>query len=445
MVNLSEVFKELGYALDIQHCNIVKLMVFDGLIKNDLNKEVSESRIISNEQAKKILTDLNFNGLGEAINFLVDTTQGAWLRATHKVETSNAQNQSVNLDRWKQTESDKYKKYREEIINILSSLNMINNTPTWPSDVIYNHVVMHGGLEIPHIKERLEALKPFEGKFYYLTSPRGAFNDEPATAEIIANWLGKPAKTDAIRKVLMEHKDKSNWTNNLEVVKKAILDEADVLKWPSGKGLYYQDLAIYQENGKDKSGNMVRDLKDWPVAADIVLHRFQQIQSANPGKFDKIILIPVPTLGKVGVGPDGKPDRKIANTDDNLELWYKAYGSKLISGDKSNPVKVLFISSEAQREQQHQIALKYLSAADFEVKTICKKAGEIKIDAVLDSFTRLLYAKREGWIKKSSASGTAEKMLPQQSLTASATTALTATAAQPTEKPAPTLKLSANK
>jgi len=422
MSNLIEVFRELGYASETQHLAIVKLMTFDNVFSEPTSKESSESRLISDDAAKKILASLNFNSLEAAMNFFIESTDKVWLRSTHQKEGTNVQNQASNTVRWTEEEPEKYKKYKEELIKLLTSLNMVNQSPTWPKNVNYNHVIVHGALEIPQMKERLEALEPFEGILYYLTSPRGCFNDEPSVAEIIADWLGKPEKVNLIRKVLLEHKDSSNWLNNLTAVKKAILEVTDTSNWPTGKGFYYLDPSIYQENGKDKEGKLVKDLKDWPVAADIVAHRLKKMQVSHPGQFDKVKLVALPTLGKMGKGSDGKPDRKIANTDDNVELWFKDYGQKLLL-DKQNQkstqdqkIKILFISSEAQREFQHQIACKYLSPAHFEVLTICKKAPEIKVNFVLDSLTRLFYVKREAWLKKKAGSGIAQPILTQSTI-----------------------------
>jgi len=170
------------------------------------------------------------------------------------------------------------------------------------------------------------------------------------------------------------------------------------------------------------------------------------MQKTNPGKFDKIKLITLPTLGQMSVGTDGLPKRKLANTDDNMALWMKEYGDKLIAENSGKKINIMCIANEAQREFKDQIAKKYLPAQHFNVTTISKSVGDVAIDFTLDSLTRLLFVKREAWLKKKATAGAPAPVLVQHNLGAAGVTAAAAGGAVAAVIPAPAnLVASANK
>lgn len=384
---LREVFSSLNFNEASQHVAFVKLLAY----RNCFEIEGQENRLISEEEAVPFL-EKEFDTLEDGVKWLKDVTQKKWLRATFQKEgIGKAIDPTFNLERWSILEQSVSSAEEEEFLNIFKVLNVIDAVE-WPKLTI-EHVVIHGGLE-NIAKERISFLDSFSGNLYYMTNPRGLFNNEASLADILAEkWFEKSELKEAIQTVLNKNMDtrssNKHWLKDLSGLKKDILSAIGEEQWPLDKGWYYKNPLPFNQAAEAESRE---SLAGWPTAMDLVEYLFEQEKLKKPGAFEYVNLIPIYSVRS----------GRVANTEDNIEDFYNSFA-------KDFPVNtpIVFVSNNSLGLHyilfQDIIAkevLKRLDAKPLQIITVGPAANKVNLSAVTDVFAKIFYTLGNALLKQ---------------------------------------------
>lgn len=357
MPNLAAIFSLINYKEPIEQISYTKMLAYRGCfnhpqhyISNEKNKAslgymhrsdlalktieiweklnlqayypFHEGHLIPDEEAK-ILLQIQFSTLEEGFIWLSNVTDIYFLRQEFEGESVFENTTSINTDRW-----NNLNQINPAIINSAKNLHLMDEYP-WPDQSIH-HVVLMSSIE-PFVQDRMRFLQAFNGCLYFISSPRGLFNNEPSLAYILADWFKVPEKVKEIQQLLHSHSHKDaplQWHRNLSGLKKEILSLLQVQEWPKApQSYYYLNKAIY-----DKSAQMYgRERLDclggaWPVAADMGWYHFPMKHQPQ------IKFIPLVTRGR---------NHKLVTMDEMIGRWLKLHGLNII--EQGEPV--LFVSS----------------------------------------------------------------------------------------------------
>lgn len=389
---LRDVLSYFGYKTWQQQSAIIQLLYYRGCFPEQETKE----EFILNGSASKY-ADMPFDSLENGVSWLCDITQKKFLRATFQKEgIGREKDPVVNLERWKVIDDELNLFQRDakdvELLSIFRALELVDAVEaTLPHPSTLDHVVIHGGLE-KFAKERVGflksyGLKDFSGNLYYMTNPRGLFNDEPSLAAILATWFGDTNLKPMIQTVLDKHKDpkasNKNWLKDLVGLKQEILAATGKIEWPTGKGWYYKNPEPFDKAATAESR---QSLAGWPTAMDMIEHLVEQIKLEVPGHFTHISLIPIYS---------SRPNR-VANTEDNIEDFYINHAQHFPANSY-----VVFISNNSLGLHyipfQDVIAretLKKLNAQPLMIETVGPGSENICLSAATDVLAKIFYTKR---------------------------------------------------
>lgn len=348
-----------------------------------------ENRIIEDIEAQALL-NIQFTTTKNGFDWLLNVTQMKFLRDSFDEEgvNQNKDTVSINIRRWNLTDAKKITDILEnphsieyQLYQIAHSLHLIEAFE-WPSDKEIKHVVIHGCID-RYAKARIEFIKQFQGNIYYLTNPRGLFNDEESLSKLIATFFKLPENENDIQQVLNKHKngnDQKNWKQNLSELKNEILLAIGQKSWCEAKeGWYYHGRELYDLQAKNEGRE---SLQDWPVAMDMV--DYYLTQHINGEKRQRITLIPVLAIGKNG---------RIANTEDSVLAWHEQYDKK-IATHQNEKIPVVFVSDNLLHgiEYQDIIVKSTLPENLYEIITVGPAAKDFSIALATDSLTKRIYA-----------------------------------------------------
>lgn len=299
--------------------------------------------IINDDETRRILEIPVFHSYKPAYEWLRDITQIHLLRKyfdreglTREKEQAGLyplqmlEEKTINIDEAKKADPHSIP---HKLYQIANSLHLLDHEP-WPTQCQVNHIVMLGHID-KYVHECVDFLHDFHGTLYYLTGPRGLFNQEESLAAILAEWYEMPEKVDIIQKVLDKHKsikDSKQWTMDLTALKLEIMEALQVTYWPKAPQSYYwKDKDTFDKAADELKREHLDCLGGpWPVAMDMVAHRIKQRQMKCPGLFKNINLVQVVTKGRV---------QKLPSIDDTIQTWYDRYGHDLLEKNE-NPIFV---------------------------------------------------------------------------------------------------------
>jgi len=393
-VSLSNVFDSFGYNKPAEQIALTKLAAYRGCF----DKEGYENTLISDAKASELL-EISFDSLENGINWLCEITQKKWLRSTFRKEGMGADKDPViNMERWQEIAQSVAASEESVFSAIFNTLSLVEAVG-WPLESA-EHVVIHGALE-NFVSERVHFLKNFTGHLYYMSNPRGLFNNEPSLAPILAHWFEKADVTAKIQSVLDKNKDMrasdKNWLKNLEGLKQEILDAIGESIWPTGKGYYYKNPEPFEQAAQAEGR---QSLAGWPTAIDMVEYLIIKRQLKEPELFTNINLIPVYSVRQ----------GKVATTENNMEDFYKNYAQHLPEN-----TRIIFVSNNSQGLHyihfQDVIAketLRRLNAQPLDIITVGPAADKISLSAATDVFAKIFYTKRPEVLKTLQESTRAE-------------------------------------
>ncbi|STX28498.1 Uncharacterised protein [Legionella beliardensis] len=324
-VTLSTVLSLIGYHATLEKLAYIKLLAYRNCFKNLPLAYQYAGNIIDDFAANYLLT-LPFYSLEEGFHWLANTLDEFCLRQTMKYESITDESEGINTKRWEEKEEsidcilEHPQSKAFQLYQSAKSLGFINAKPLKKESHV-KHIVLISSIS-KFIKERIDCLPDIEGNLYFLTGPRGVFNHEKSLAAILAHWLNKPNRKQAIATLLNQHKnscDPLQWHQNLSGLKKKILEGVGLQKWPEAQQSYYylhQDK--YDLAAKLAGREPLNCLGGaWPVAADLGAYYLKKYFNGRfPLKF-----IPVVALGQ---------GNKLTTMDDTISTWLNDYGFNLI-------------------------------------------------------------------------------------------------------------------
>lgn len=384
-VLLQSVFSSFGYGNRKQHIALTKLLAY----RNCFDLDEYKDKLITDEEANTLL-EKSFDSIEAGIAWLCDVAQKKWLRASFQREgISKSIDPVVNVERWQILNESVSASQEAEFLSIFKTLGLVDSVD-WPEEPV-KHVVVHGGLE-NIVKERISFLKDFSGTLYYMSNPRGLFNNEASVAPILAHWFGKPDLELAIQEVLDKNKDlktsDKHWLKDLKGLKKDILEATGEIEWPV-KGWYYNNHEPFDQAARSDGRH---SLAGWPTAMDMVEYLIEQEKTINSEKFVHIRLLPVYSV---------RPGR-VANTEDNIEDFYRNHAQHFPEN-----TSVVFVSNNSIGLHyipfQDVIAketFKRLGAQQLHITTVGAGANKINLSAATDVYAKIFYSKRPGIISE---------------------------------------------
>lgn len=285
--------------------------------------------IISDKEAIHLLDDTLFDSYSIGFKWFRNVTQIHLFRQNYDEEILNHENDksghsprrmlqqetiTINETKKKDHQSINYQLY-----NLLTILHVIDRFP-WPKDKKIENVVLFGHMD-EFIRRCIKFMKNFSGKLYYLTGVRALFNREPALVPILLKWLGLPKMRENVkrmRKVLGKHQDLFDplqWTGDLSGLKKEIMAEFGVTKWPNPIHCYYKK---YKEIFDKASDELKQERLDclggpWPVSLDMVDYYLRLFEKTE------VELVPVMGFGDF---------EKLVTIHQLFRKWYETYQLK---------------------------------------------------------------------------------------------------------------------
>lgn len=386
MALLKNVFDVFGYIEKEKQIALIKLAAYRGCFD-----ESYKNKIVPDEIAETLLST-QFENLEIGINWWVDTIDKKWLRSSfHQEGIAKGKDPDINVERWRIEAKSAESNEEYQLLALFKTLDLVDPVPI-PEEKV-SHVVIHGGIEV-YAKARVNFIRDFTGKLYYVSSPRGLFNDEPSLAPILASWFGKPESASVIQSVLNKHKNlktsNKNWLRDLDGLKQEIIEAIGETAWPMGKGWYYKNPAPFDHNARAEGR---QSLAGWPTAMDMIEYLIEQRRKREPENFNNIELNPVYSV-RLG---------RVANTEDNAEDWYREYGQHLPSDEK-----VVFVSNNSEglhyiHFQNEMVVNKLNDIAkekNFNITTVGPGAKKISLSAATDVFAKIFFSKRPSVLKQ---------------------------------------------
>lgn len=302
-------------------------------------------QFINDEQAEMLLTT-PFPSLEMASTWLIALLEMNFRRSSYDDEGvgSDKEKTAVNTQLWNTQdcvnidEIPQLNKRVAILYDYFKAMKLFDASP-WPSEKNVKHVVVFSSMA-KFVQDLVNFLPQFKLEddvtIYFLSGPRGLFNQEAPLAAILADWFDVPDKLSVIQAVLDEHRafsDPLNWTRNLSGLKQKILSAIGKASWCNAKGNWYNLHADLCESHTNASG--MESLKGWPLAIDM---------------FDYLIKkrgIQVRLVWAPGRGQEGR----LATTADLLQVWYKQYGKKLYAQHQ----RVVFVASPDANRSFHTL------------------------------------------------------------------------------------------
>jgi hypothetical protein len=384
-VTLRRVLDEFNYKNPDQQIAIAKLLAYRGCVPDRFNK----NELINKEKAIQLL-DKSFSDLVEGCEWLVKVTQDSWLRkGFHKEGIGPDKDPVVNAQRWMKSESNTEEAAVHEnrkllkIFKVLGLMDRVSFRQMFADTPYYAAIL---GCVEEHAAERINFIEEDTRVVYYLTNPRGLFNDEPSLAPILASWFNRRFDVNVIQQVLDKHKDMrksdKNWLKNLSGLKSEILEALGEKKWPHGKGWYEKNPEPFD---KAASAEKRESLAGWPTAMDMVEYLLKRKQGQNSGKFQQIELLPVYSVR----------EGRVANTEDTINDWFNLYGKDVLQHHDmyfvSNNSKGLhYIQFQDVVLQEALETLKH----DRRCITVGPGADQISLSSATDVLAKIFYTKK---------------------------------------------------
>jgi hypothetical protein len=381
-VLIKQVFDAFGYRDLPKQVALIRIAAYCGCFA-----KTPKNKLVTDEEANQLLS-IPFSSFTEGVNWVVDIFQKKMLRANRPKEgIGEDKNPIINVKRWDFALDDNH-----ELLKLFKTLELVD-TVSWPEEKT-SHVVLHGGIS-KFLLDRMNFINDFCGRLYYLTNPRGLFNDEAFLAEILADWFEMPNNISAIETVLSLHKDirtsKKNWLQDLGDLKQEILIKLGVSSWPLNKGWYYKNPEPFDTAAKSERR---QSLAGWPTVMDLVEYLLLSRAAKNHGCFNHIELIPIYSV---------RPGR-VSNTEDTIEDWYTRYGQHLPKG-----TLVTFVSNNSNGlhyiSYQDAITKKVISNIEPTWKkiryiTVGLGSDEISLFSAADVIAKIFFSQRNEVIRR---------------------------------------------